>query len=48
MEKRWGLSELSVISWVSAIEGCLAGFHCITIAHHEVEGTGCKITVQGS
>ena len=34
-EGRWtegqlGLSEFSVLSWVSAVEGCLLrGFHCI-------------------
>ena len=32
MEKRSGLSELSVISWVSAVEGCpLSGFTVVLI-----------------
>ena len=31
MEGQSGLPELSIISWVSAIQGCpLSGFHCIT------------------
>ena len=35
MEGQSGLSELSVISWVSAIQGCplKAGFHCIVNAN---------------
>ena len=37
MEKRSGLSELSVISWVSAIEGCpLSGAPLYTVVHAHV------------
>ena len=28
MEGQSGLSELSTILWVSAVQGCPAGFHC--------------------
>ena len=45
MEGQSGLLELSVISWVSSVEGC--SFHCTTLASRQVSlndgegGDGC-------